>query len=302
MQEKRVTFDEIRNSNIKSILLFFIFLVIIIGLGAIIGLAWGDLYFGLILSAIFGLAYALIAYYSGRNMLMSFANAKEVTKKDEPYLYHTVEGLAIAAGIPTPKAYIIEDPSPNAFATGRNPKNSAIAVTRGLLEKLNRQELEGVIAHEMGHIKNYDIRYMMIASVMVGVIMLLSHFLLRTFLFGGGRSRGGGRGGNAQIIFILIGVALAILSPLIGKLIQLSISRKREYAADATGATLTRYPEGLASALEKISKDTNELRSQNDAMAHLYISNPKKKKTSFMARLMSTHPPIEERIRRLRAM
>ncbi len=303
MQKKLVTFNEIRKSNMKSIMLFFLFLIIIIGLGAIIGLIWGDLYFGLIIAAIFGLVYALIAYYAGRNMLMTFANAKPVTKKEEPYLYHTVEGLALAAGIPTPKAYIIEDSAPNAFATGRNPENSAIAVTRGLLDKLNRQELEGVIAHEMAHIKNYDIRYMMIASVMVGVIMLLSHFLLRTFLWGSmSNNRGGGRSGNAQIIFILVGVALAILSPFIGKLIQLSVSRKREYGADATGATLTRYPEGLASALEKISKDTTELKSQNDAMAHLYINNPKKKKKSFMARLMSTHPPTEERIRRLRAM
>lgn len=301
MKEKRVNFDEIRNNNIKSIVLFFLFLLIIAGLGAIIGLVWGDILFGLILAIIFGGVYALIAYYSGRNMLMSFANAKEVTKKEEPYLYHTVEGLALAAGIPTPKAYIIEDPSPNAFATGRNPENSAIAVTRGLLNKLNRQELEGVIAHEMAHIKNYDIRYMMIASVMVGIIMLLSHFLLRTFLWGSMSNNRGGDG-RAKVIFILIGLALAILSPFIGKLIQLSVSRKREYAADATGATLTRYPEGLASALEKISQDKTPLKNQNDAMAHLYISNPKKNKKSFMARLMSTHPPTEERIKRLRAM
>ncbi len=301
MQKKLVMFDEIRKSNMKSLMLFFLFLIIIVGLGAIIGLIWDDLYFGLILAGIFGLVYALIAYYSGRQMLMTFANAKEVTKKEEPHLYHTIEGLALAAGIPTPKAYIIEDPAPNAFATGRNPQNSAIAVTRGLLNKLNRQELEGVIAHEMAHIKNYDIRYMMIASVMVGIIMLLSHFLLRTFLWGSMSNNRGGDG-RAKAIFILIGLALAILSPLIGKLIQLSVSRKREYAADATGATLTRYPEGLASALEKITKDATELKSQNDAMAHLYINNPKKKKKSFMARLMSTHPPTEERIKRLRAM
>lgn len=300
MQQKLVHFDEIRNNNIKSILLFILFLILIIGLGAAIGLVWGDLYFGLIIAGIFALAYSLIAYYSGKNMLMSIANAKEVTKKDEPYLYHTVEGLAIAAGIPTPKAYVIEDPAPNAFATGRNPKNSAIAVTRGLLNKLNRQELEGVIAHEMSHIKNYDIRTMMIASVMVGLIMLLSDFLLRTFLFGGS-NRGDSKGGG-QLLFILIGLALAILSPLIGKLIQLAISRKNEYAADARGATLTRYPEGLASALEKISKDKNELKNQNNAMKHLYINNPKTKKTSFMAKLLSTHPPAKDRIQKLRAM
>ncbi len=301
MQEKLVHFDEIRNNNLKSIMLFLLFLILIIGLGAAIGFVWGDMYFGLIIAGVFALAYALIAYYSGKKMLMSLANAKEVTKKEEPYLYHTVEGLAIAAGIPTPKAYIIEDPAPNAFATGRDPQHSAIAVTRGLLQKLNRQELEGVIAHEMSHIKNYDIRSMMIASVMVGLIMLLSDFLLRTFLFGGGSNRGDSKGGG-QIIFILVGIALAILSPLIGKLIQLAISRKNEYAADARGATLTRYPEGLASALEKISKDTNELKTQNNAMAHLYINNPKKKKTSFMAKLLSTHPPTKDRIKKLRAM
>jgi heat shock protein HtpX len=298
--KKRVNFDEIRNNNIKSFFLFIVFLTIIIGLGAIIGLVWGNLYFGLIIAAIFGIVYSLIAYYAGKSMLISFANAKEVTKKEEPYLYHTVEGLALAAGIPTPKAYVIEDPAPNAFATGRNPQNSAIVVTRGLLNKLNRQELEGVIAHEMAHIKNYDIRAMMIAAVMVGVIVLLSDFLLRTFLWGGGRSRD--RGGSGQLIFIVIGIVLAILSPIIGKLIQLSISRKREYAADAGGAVLTRYPEGLASALEKISADNSVLKSQNNAMAHLYINNPSKKKTGFMTRLFSTHPPTEERIKRLRAM
>ncbi|MCC7574699.1 zinc metalloprotease HtpX [Candidatus Woesearchaeota archaeon] len=300
MKKKLVNFDEIRNNNIKSIILFIVFLTIIIGLGAIIGLVWGNIYFGLIIATIFGITYSVIAYYSGRKMLVSFANAKEVTKKEEPYLYHTVEGLALAAGIPTPKAYIIEDSAPNAFATGRNPENSAIIVTRGLLQKLNRQELEGVIAHEMSHIKNYDIRSMMIAAVMVGVIVLLSDFLLRTFLWGGGRNRSDK--GNAQLIFILIGIALAILSPIIGKLIQLSISRKREYSADAGGAILTRYPEGLASALEKISKDTAVLKSQNNAMAHLYISNPSKKKTGMMTKLFSTHPPTEERIKRLRAM
>lgn len=301
MQQKRVNFDEIRNNNIKSVLLFIVFLTIIAALGIIIGIMWGSTLFGLILALIFGIVYALIAYYAGQNMLLSLANAKEVTKKEEPHLYHTIEGLALAAGIPTPKAYIIEDPSPNAFATGRNPQNSAIAVTRGLLNKLNRQEIEGVVAHEMAHIKNYDIRAMLISAVMVGVIMLLSQFLLRTFLWS---SMSNNRGGDqrAKIIFILIGIALAILSPFIGKLIQLAIGRKREYAADAGGAVLTRYPEGLASALEKISKDPAELRSQNDAMAHLYISNPKKKKKSFWAKLMSTHPPTEERIKRLRAM
>jgi heat shock protein HtpX len=300
-QQKLVNFDEIRNNNIKSVMLFFLFMVIIILLGMVIGAVWGSMIFGLIISIIFVIVYGLIAWFSGADMLLALSKAKPVTKKEYPYLYNTIEGLALAAGLPTPKAYVIDDTALNAFATGRDPENSAIVVTKGLLEKMNREELEGVIAHEMHHIKNYDIRAMMIAAVMVGVIMLLSDFLLRSFLWGG---KGGDReGGNAKLILILIGVALAILSPLIGELIKLSISRKREFSADAGAATLTRYPPGLANALKKIRDDPDPLvDTANKATAHLYISVPFKKKSTWFQNIFSTHPPIEERIKRLEAM
>ncbi|MGV8168979.1 MAG: M48 family metalloprotease [Candidatus Nanoarchaeia archaeon] len=296
-----VNFDEVRNNNFKSVLLFFLFMIVIAGLGLIIGAIWGSWLFGLILALIFGAVYALIAYFAGANMLLSLSHAKPVTKKEYPHLYHTIEGLSLAAGIPTPKAYVIEDDAMNAFATGRGPKNSAIVVTSGLLKKMNREEIEGVVAHEMYHIKNYDIRAMMIAAVMVGVIMLMSDFLLRSFLWGG---KGGDReGGNAQLIFIVIGIVLAILAPLIGELIRLSISRKREYSADAGAAVLTRYPQGLANALKKIRDDPDPMvDTANKATAHLYISTPFRKKGGWFQRMFSTHPPIEERIRRLEAM
>ncbi len=301
VQSKLVHFDEIRNNNWKSFFLFVVFMLLIGGLGLLIGLIWGNLYFGLILALVFGFAYALIAYFAGGNMLMALSGAKPVTKKEYPHLYHTVEGLALAAGVPTPKAYVIHDPAPNAFATGRDPNNSAIAVTTGLLEKMNREELEGVVAHEMAHIRNYDIRSMMIAAVMVGIVILLSDFLLRSFLWGG-MSRGGGNRGGGQLIFILIGIALAILAPLIGEVIKLSISRRREYAADAGAAVLTRNPNGLANALRKISQDPNELRNTNKATAHLFISSPFRKKRGWLRGLFTTHPPVEDRIKRLEAM
>lgn len=302
MAEKLVNFDEIRNNNLKSLLLFFFFMLIIAGLGLIVGLFWGNLYFGLIIALLFGGVYALIAWFSGANMLLSLTHAKPVTKKEYPYLFHTLEGLALAAGIPTPKAYVIKDSALNAFATGRDPNNSAIAVTTGLLEKMNREELEGVIAHEMSHIRNYDIRAMLIAAVMVGIIVLLSDFMLRSFLWGGGGRRDS-NGGNAQIIFIVVGLVLAILAPLIGEMIKLAISRKREYAADAGAAVLTRYPAGLASALRKIAADPDPLvDTANKATAHLFISTPFRKKKGFLVKLFSTHPPIEERIKRLEAM
>jgi len=302
LAEKLVNFDEIRNNNLKSLLLFFFFMLIIAGLGLIVGLFWGNLYFGLIIALLFGGVYALIAWFSGANMLLSLTHAKPVTKKEYPYLFHTLEGLALAAGIPTPKAYVIKDSALNAFATGRDPNNSAIAVTTGLLEKMNREELEGVIAHEMSHIRNYDIRAMLIAAVMVGIIVLLSDFMLRSFLWGGGGRRDS-NGGNAQIIFIVVGLVLAILAPLIGEMIKLAISRKREYAADAGAAVLTRYPAGLASALRKIAADPDPLvDTANKATAHLFISTPFRKKKGFLVKLFSTHPPIEERIKRLEAM
>ncbi|MFH1396885.1 MAG: M48 family metallopeptidase [archaeon] len=294
-------FNEVRNNKFKSLILMFFFLIIIAGLGAIIGLVYGSFYFGLIIAIIFSLIYILISYFSGDSMILAMSGAKEVTKKEYPYLFHTVEGLAISAGMQTPKAYVIDDSALNAFATGRDPKHASITVTTGLLDKLNRQELEGVIAHEMSHVKNYDIRFMMLTAVLLGIVTLLSDFLLRSFLWGGhGRKK---NAGNATIILIVLGLLLAILSPIIGQMIKLAISRKREYMADANGAIMTRYPPGLASALRKISKDPDPLVDKaNKSTAHLFISTPFRKQQGFVNRLFATHPPINERIKRLESM
>lgn len=298
----KISFDEVRTNKRKSVLLFVTFFVLIGVLGVALGFALGSIALGVSLAVIFSLIYSIIMYYSGGSMILSITGAKEVTKAEYPHLFHAVEGLSIAAGLRTvPKCYVIKDSALNAFATGRDPEHSYIAVTTGLLEKLNRQELEGVIAHEMSHIQNYDIRVMMLASVLVGVVILLSDVLLRSFLFGGGR--GNNDDNKAAIVFIAIGLVLAILAPLIAQLIRLSISRKREYAADANAVTLTRYPQGLASALRKISGDPDPLVDHaNKATAHLFISTPFKKKTGWISRMFSTHPPIEDRIKRLEEM
>ena len=300
----RIMFNEARNNKIKSVFLMFVFILVIGALGAIIGIFYGNLYFGLIIAVIFSLIYSMIGFYSGGSMILKMSGAKPVTKKEYPYLYHTVEGLSISAGMPTPKAYVIEDSALNAFATGRDPKNASITVTTGLLKAMNRQELEGVVAHEMSHIKNYDIRFMMLTAVLVGIVVLLSDFLLRSFLWGGhGGRRDSKRGGQMALILIAIGFILAILAPIIGELVKLAISRKREFMADASGAILTRYPPGLAGALKKISKDPDPLVDKaNKATAHLFISTPFRKRTGFVTNLFLTHPPIEERIKRLESM
>ncbi len=242
---------------------------------------------------------SLITFFYGDKMVLGISHARPVDRKENPYLANVVEGLAIAGGVPTPKAYIIDDSAPNAFATGRDPKNSSIVVTTGLLQKMDRLELEGVIAHEMSHIKNFDIRYAMLVVVLVGTIALLSDWMGRSFFYGGRRGRRGGGGGG---IFVLLALVLAILAPIIAQLIRFAISRQREYLADANGVLLTRYPEGLASALEKISKDTEPLEVANKATAHLYIINPLLDHRSKLNDLFSTHPPVEERIKRLRSM
>lgn len=237
-------------------------------------------------------------------MILKMTGARPVTKQEFPYLFHTLEGLAIAAGIPTPKAYVIEDTALNAFATGKDPEHASVTVTTGLLKVMNRQELEGVVAHEMSHIKNYDVRFMMLAVVLVGLVTLLSDFILRSFLWGcHGSKRDDRGGGNIQLLFIALGLLFAVLAPLIGYMIKLAISRKREFMADANAAVLTRYPPGLASALEKISKDPDPLVDKaNKATAHLFISTPFRNKHGFVTNLFATHPPIEERINRLKEM
>lgn len=255
--------------------------------------------FALIISGLISFA----SYYLSDSIILTMSSAKEIQKKDNPALYNIVEELCIGDGLPIPKIYIMDDSAPNAFATGRDPKHAIVCVTSGILEKLNRAELEGVVAHELSHIKNFDTRLMSIVVVLVGMIALLADFFMRSLWYSGGRRDREDRS-SSQGIFLVIGIVFAVLSPIIATLIQLAVSRKREFLADASGALLTRYPEGLASALEKISKDKEPLEAANNATAHLYIVNPFKGKdiSNWFAGLFNTHPPIEERIKILRAM
>lgn len=239
--------------------------------------------------------YVLISYWSGSKMALALNGAHEIQKSDNPRLWRTVENLAITEGLPMPKVYIIDDPAPNAFATGRDPKHSVVGVTTGLMDMMEDEELEGVIAHELGHIKNYDIRVSLIAFAMVAVISIMADIILRMTWF-----RGDDDDNTSHPFFFVIGLAAAILAPLIAMLIQLAISRRREYLADATGALTTRYPEGLAKALEKIGHYGSTLRRQNPSTAHLFFANPLKGKS--LAKLFSTHPPVEDRIQRLQEM
>ncbi len=293
-------YNQIASNRRRTYLLVLFFFAFVLFLGYLIGIFWGSTYFGLGLAVVAGIIYFVISYFAGASMVLSMTGAKEAAKPDYTYLINTVEGLSIAAGLPVvPKVYVIDDSALNAFATGRDPKHSAVAVTTGLLKRLNRSELEGVLAHEISHIKNYDIRVMLISSVMVGITVLLSDFLLRSFLYGS-RDR---EGGNANLALILIGFALAILSPLIGEVIKLAISRQREFLADASGAMITRHPKGLADALRKIKDDPDPLVDKaNHATAHLFISTPFRKKKSWFNNVFSTHPDIDERIHRLEAM
>ncbi len=253
---------------------------------------------------IISLIYSFISYFFSDKMVLAASGAKEIQKKDSPELFRMVENLAMGDGIPMPKVYIMHDPSPNAFATGRDPKHAAIAVTTGIMEKLNKAELEGVLAHELSHVKNFDTRLLAITAVLVGFISLLTDMFMRSLFFGGMRNDSDNRDSRLQMIFLAIGIALAIIAPIVASLIQLAISRKREFLADAAGSLLTRYPEGLASALEKISSDPRPVRKATNATAHLFITNPFKGKSTgaWFASLFDTHPPIEERIKILRSM
>ncbi len=298
-------YDEISANKWKSYLLILFFFGFVIALGLILGVYYGSTYFGLILALIIGVIYFLFSYYSGASAILTMTGAKEAKKPEHAYLINTVEGLSIAAGLSKPpKVYVIDDSALNAFATGRDPEHSAVTVTTGLMQKLNRQELEGVLAHELSHIKNYDIRVMMLAAVMVGLTVLLSDFLLRSFLWGGkSRDR---ESNQLTLVLIVVGIVLAILSPFIGEMIKLAVSRKREFLADASGALLTRHPKGLADALRKIKNDPDPLVDKaNKATAHLFISIPfrhDKKQRSWMQNLFSTHPDIDERIKKLEGM
>ncbi len=294
-------YDEISANQRKTYFLVFFFFILVVVLGLIIGALYGNSYTGIILALVVGVIYFLISYYGGAGAILAMTGSKEAKKPQYTHLINTVEGLAIAAGIPVPKVYVIEDSALNAFATGRDPQHASVTVTTGLLEKMNRLELEGVVAHEISHIKNFDIRVMMLTAVMVGLTVLLSDFLLRSFLWSG--KRNDKETGQLGFILIIVGLVLAVLSPIIGQMIQLAVSRKREFLADASGALITRYPKGLADALKKIKDDPDPLvNNANKATAHLFISSPFRKTRTVFASLFSTHPSIEERIKKLEAM
>lgn len=245
----------------------------------------------------------IISYYYSDKIVLGLSHAKEITQSDNPDLYHIVENLSIGAGVPVPKIYIIEDSAPNAFATGRDPKHAAIAFTTGIIQKLERAELEGVAAHELSHIRNYDTLYMTVVVILVGMVALLADIFMRSLWYGGaGRKNDNSGSGSGGGVFIIIGIVLAILSPLIANLIKFAVSRQREYLADASAALLTRHPEGLARALVKLDTDREPLEVANKATAHMYIVNPLKDWSGKLNELFSTHPPINERIARLRQM
>jgi heat shock protein HtpX len=299
-------YKQIDSNKRKTIILMMLFIAFIILIGWLFSQIYPEYGYAPVMIAIaVSLLMSLTSYYSGDKLALKVAGARgPIEKKDNPYIYRMVENLCLTAGIPMPKIYIIPDQAMNAFATGRDPARASIALTQGIIDGLENEELEGVIAHELSHIKNYDIRLMMIVIVLLGIIVLLSDWMIRIRWYTGGRRRSSNNsGGQMGLIFLVAGIVLAILSPLIAELIKLSISRKREFLADASGALLTRYPEGLARALEKISKQDMVVKRATGATAHLYIANPfGAGARKGMKKLFSTHPPIEERIQALRQM
>lgn len=277
----------------NTVLIMALFVAIIGVLGWIVSNLYGStsyLYLAFIVAGV----YALIQYFAAAKLALAMNGAKEIQKRDNPRVYRIVENLAITTGMPMPKVYIIDDPALNAFATGRDPKHAYVAVTAGLLEVMDDTELEAVLAHEMGHVQNYDIRVMMIVFGLVSAIGFIADILMHMMWWGGDDRE------NRNPVFIILGIVAALLAPLVALLVQLAVSRQREYLADSTGAMTTRYPEGLARALEKIGKHGSTTQRQNTSTAHLFFANPLK--GASLAKLFSTHPPIEDRIARLRKM
>ena len=286
----------------KTWLLMSVFLIIVVGIGWVFSQVYGDSSF-VVIAVVFSLFMNFFSYWYSDKIVLAMSGAQPIKREEDLELYRIVENLCITAGLKMPKIYMINDESPNAFATGRNQKHATVAITSGLRQMLNKNELEGVIAHELSHIGNKDILISTIVVILVGFVALLSDFFLRAQFFRGRRNDREG-GGQAQLIMMLVGIVLAILAPIIAMLIQLAISRRREFLADASGALLTRYPEGLASALEKISNYPVALKRVNKATAHLYISSPLKSRqaTSWLGKLFMTHPPVEERIKALQGL
>ncbi len=292
-------YSSISANKTKTWLIMLLFVVFVATIVYVFSKALGLDSLGLVgVALIFAGLTSLGSFYYSDKLVLATTGAKQIQKSDYPDYYRTVENLCIAAGLPTPKIYIMNDPSPNAFATGRDPKHAVVCATTGLLRMMNQVELEGVIAHELSHVKNYDIRLMGVIAILVGFIAILSDLFIRASFFSDSEDNRG------NTIFLVLAIIFAILSPIVAALIQLSVSRKREYLADASGALLTRYPEGLASALEKLAKDQTPPRAASNATAHLFIENPfdNKKVKNFFTSLFNTHPPIAERIKALREM
>jgi heat shock protein HtpX len=298
--------EQIRSNQIRSVVLTIGMGALLILIGYLLGLAFDSAIAGLVIAILLWVILSLVAYFQGDSILLGMSRAKKIKPDDHPRLYNVVEEMKIASGLEKmPDIYIIDDPALNAFATGRNPNKASVAITSGLLQKLNRDELQGVMAHEMSHVKNRDVLLMAMCGVLLGTIVILAYYGSR-FLFLGGsgsrRSSSSKGGGQGQIIILVVALVFIILAPIFAQLIYFAISRKREYLADASSALYTRYPEGLASALEKLGASTEQLKSANQATAPMYIINPFRKKGLRASDLTSTHPPISERIRILRAM
>ncbi|MFH0750016.1 MAG: M48 family metallopeptidase [Candidatus Gottesmanbacteria bacterium] len=294
--------SQIQSNIIRSYIFMIVFISFVAGLSYIFGQAfgYGNSFIGI--AIIISTLSSIGSLYFGDAIVLAMSGARPAQRARDFDFYTVAENVSLAAGLPMPKLYVIEDAAMNAFATGRDPKHAVVCVTTGLLQKLDRREIEGVIAHELSHVKNYDIRLMAVVAVLAGTIAFASDMFMRNLWLGGGRDRNSDR--NNSGILLIVGIVLAIISPLIAALIQFAISRKREYLADATGALITRYPEGLARALEKIGNESRVLKKASNATAHLFIVNPfKNKKThAWFSGLFNTHPPINERIRMLRAM
>jgi heat shock protein HtpX len=299
--------EQIRSNQIKSVVLAISMGIVLVAIGYFLGLWLDSPIAGLVVALIIWMIMSLIAYFQGDSILLSVAGAKKINRDDHPRLYNVVEEMKIASGLEAmPDIYIIDDPAMNAFATGRSPKRAAVAVTTGLLQRMNRDELQGVIGHEIAHIKNRDVLLMSMLMVLLGTIVILSWYASRAIFFSGmmgGRSRSSsGGGGMAQLIILAVGLVLMILAPIFAQIIYFAVSRKREYLSDASSALYTRYPEGLASALEKLATNNTHVKAANKATAPMYTADPFQKKAMSANSLMSTHPPIAERVRILRAM
>ncbi len=301
-------YEQIAANKRKTVLLIFGAIVLLGAVGYVLGLWYGSGLYGLVGAVALAVVLSLGSFFGGDRLVLASTRAREVTPQDQPRLHNIVEGLSIAAGIPKPKVYLIPEQAPNAFATGRNPEHSSVAVTEGLLATMNRVELEGVIGHELSHVVDRDILVGTVVATLVGAVVLISEFFMRSWWWGGVRGRRGGdrSGGGVEAIIFAVGLVLLVLAPIIGQIVRLAVSRQREFLADAQGALLTRYPPGLASALRKIGAASGiPMRSANNATAHLWLNQPSRIQGEGMGpleKLFSTHPPIEERIRRLEEM